>query len=444
VEVEGESGLKRQRVSLALEADRLHRAAVRLIERWLVRRKFRLTVERVLSLASLRRRLVAELVETEASFVAGLDEMHDRFVVPQTAVLSAEEVETLFANVEEIRDLHRGTLAQLRHVTASGHPHPTEFNAILLTMARNLRAFAPYCNNFTASNRLAQRVFEEDSTARHAFASLAISPVQRVARLRLLAADYVKYSPPLEDDMTELQTVLEAFTASADYLNSARLAHECRDRVARLTARGTDKTVALFHDTGHRRAHAFRLVRIRKPVSCEWCESLVWTLSKTSLRCSDCDMFVHGRCAASVPQSCSVPGAWGGREEDRRREVARRPLRVPLRLLDAADRNEKPVIVVLFADALAVLVEDEDEVDTRHIFDFADVADVGQDGRAVTVHLNNRTDDSCVLTAPSVDEAAVFVRDAAAALATLRGERWSTSLASSLQSSVDQDFALVE
>lgn len=209
----------------------LERLARRVLGRALVREAQRMEKHRT--------NVARELLATERTYVEQLGIMVDLLYRPLATekrcrgVLSAEEVRTVFSDVEVIATVNRSLLATLEERV--GHwTRTTKLGDVFLLMSDYLRVYVDYVKGYSQAletvsamgeTHAFRRFFREQiqkappAYANFNFESLLIVPVQRIPRYKMLLADMLKNMPEGHPDHATLAAALRKVGEIADWVN---------------------------------------------------------------------------------------------------------------------------------------------------------------------------------------------------------------------------------
>lgn len=209
----------------------IERLARRVLGRQLVREAQRMEKHRT--------NVARELLATERTYVEQLGIMVDLLYRPLTSekrcrgVLSAEEVRTVFSDVEVIATVNRSLLATLEERV--GHwTRTTKLGDVFLLMSDYLRVYVDYVKGYAQALETVsamgeshpfRRFFREQlrqapaAYANFNFESLLIVPIQRIPRYKMLLADMLKSMPAGHPDHATLGAALRKVGEIADWVN---------------------------------------------------------------------------------------------------------------------------------------------------------------------------------------------------------------------------------
>ncbi|XP_035714251.1 uncharacterized protein LOC110858191 isoform X2 [Folsomia candida] len=186
--------------------------------------------------SSPRGHVLAELVETERSYVESLGNLVNNYMTPLKLVdyIEASLVDEIFFQIPDILKHHKRYLAELeRRVTDDTQ----SVGDVLLDMFRDtslLDCYSLFVNNWkNAKGSLKMAVASKPPLGRFLEAkarshrgklsidSLLIMPIQRIPRYELLVKELLKHTDPTHDDHSRLILVLEKIKKFAVHIDCA-------------------------------------------------------------------------------------------------------------------------------------------------------------------------------------------------------------------------------
>ncbi|RKP06657.1 hypothetical protein THASP1DRAFT_31529 [Thamnocephalis sphaerospora] len=254
-----------------------------------------LDVTGLLRLAERRRRIVEEIVATERTYVQELTSLEKLYLRPavQRSALSAEEVRTVFGNIESLAMFHREhLLPRLEEACEKVEPgSEPPIGQVFMDHCAYIKMYSVYVNNFEhahaaldkweagKSHKRWRQVMEE---ARHQrvhtqlnIQGYLVMPVQRIPRYRLLLQELFDHTPRSHPDYQCLKAALEEISKRADEINERKRDHEQSALVLSLQRRikGSEKLPLLQPHRRFVREFSLRSVR----------ESRLHTMRRTRL-----------------------------------------------------------------------------------------------------------------------------------------------------------------
>jgi hypothetical protein len=184
-----------------------------------------------------RKRVVDELLTTEANYVKGLEVVVKQVVSPlkQTTlrVLNEEELDVIFLNIEEILTLQQNFLDLLQKRVATWSTKAT-IGDVILDNCDFLIKYKKYLTNYNTSlvalRHLVKRKpdfaqikqsfeVQQQKTTALTLDSFLIMPVQRIPRYVLLLKELLKYTNPSHPDFPLLEQAYAKVKKILDELN---------------------------------------------------------------------------------------------------------------------------------------------------------------------------------------------------------------------------------
>jgi len=146
-------------------------------------------------------------------------------------IVTKEEVETLFSNVELILNVNQELLTQLQQKMATW-TDTTIIGDVFLATAPYLKSYTQYCNNYPK----AMAMYNKKKTTHPRFtkfvetmrprtenlelSSYFLLPVQRIPRYKMLLQDVVKHTWETHPDFENLVKALKLVTDITEYINT--------------------------------------------------------------------------------------------------------------------------------------------------------------------------------------------------------------------------------
>ena len=211
------------------------------------------------SSSSQRASVLSELVETERSYVSGLECLTRVFANPirltpkalllrkgirsdheknsSQRLLAPEDTTSMFSNVDTLQSFHeellRVLLERISTPSALADPASAVVGDIFVARAPFLRMYSTYLNNYQMALSTLRRIEEQNSDFRAFLASahkdpalgglnivaFLLLPVQRIPRYRLLLEALCKATPETHSDYTHLHSALQKVGEIADQVN---------------------------------------------------------------------------------------------------------------------------------------------------------------------------------------------------------------------------------
>lgn len=174
-----------------------------------------------------RVRLVLEMVDTERTYVAALAAVRERYLgtgMVGSFVLGADDAFCLFANLEDLHDLHLALYRRLQRLLCTWTPTacvaPTLIE-VLGPVAES--AYETYSANQADALEFLERLRYEERIPDQewrALESTLIQPIQRVPRYLMLLREIASHSPPDHPDLEPIAQALQALARVGSQMQS--------------------------------------------------------------------------------------------------------------------------------------------------------------------------------------------------------------------------------
>ncbi|XP_068778751.1 proto-oncogene vav [Struthio camelus] len=178
-----------------------------------------------------------EIRQTEEKYTETLESICQHFLRPLRRFLQPQDLESIFINIEDLLQLHRLFLAELR-VVLGGPGGARGLPPLFLTYKERFLLYGRYCSQVeAASRRLDQLAAATDlrmklqecsqraNNGRFSLRDLLMVPMQRVLKYHLLLQELVKYTPePTERE--SLRVALDAMRDLAQCVNEVKRDNE--------------------------------------------------------------------------------------------------------------------------------------------------------------------------------------------------------------------------
>lgn len=181
-----------------------------------VRVAMKLTPDQRAKMEVTRRRLITEMLETEVTYVQGLQVLTKVYRIPllQTDILPKAQVDKLFSNIESLLELNERFCAELRAIAES---RTQCVGPLFISYAPLFRIYKTFVNNHeSAASQLGKLLADRGGMQRFkdfhkeceqkpeaqglSLASFLIMPIQRIPRYKLLLVEVIKNTPPEHPD----------------------------------------------------------------------------------------------------------------------------------------------------------------------------------------------------------------------------------------------------
>ncbi|TRY76816.1 hypothetical protein TCAL_03502, partial [Tigriopus californicus] len=186
------------------------------------------------TMEGLRARAVAEVVQSEKSYLRHLEIVQEYFMDPlrEKSWLTQADFVTIFGDFPAILQVNRELLKSLECST-------DKIGQVFLELAPYLKFYSTYAQEFQASAKLVERYCDKSKSFRQFIAdqesrpevqlklnALLITPVQRIPRYKMLLEDVIKNTPDCHPDKANLQNALTQIDAVAWHINDQLREHE--------------------------------------------------------------------------------------------------------------------------------------------------------------------------------------------------------------------------
>ena len=184
------------------------------VRRVLVERAYQMKINR-------RNHIAKEILQTEQSYVKGLDTLHTVFQDPlaKEKIIPAESIRTIFGSVGVIHATSRNLLAQLEERMEKWYTEGQRIGDIFLGIVKMLKVYADYVNNYNTAIEEISRLKKENKEFRSFLKnsikqcggldinSYLVLPIQRIPRYVMLLEEMYKYTPDYHKDRKDLGQV---------------------------------------------------------------------------------------------------------------------------------------------------------------------------------------------------------------------------------------------
>lgn len=179
------------------------------------------------TMEGLRARAVAEVVQSEKSYLRHLEIVQEFFMNPlqEKSWLTQADFVTIFGDFPAILQVNRELLKSLECST-------DKIGQVFLELAPYLKFYSTYAQEFQASAKLVEKYCDKSKSFRQFIAdqesrpevqlklnALLITPVQRIPRYKMLLEDVIKNTPDCHPDKANLQNALTQIDAVAWHIN---------------------------------------------------------------------------------------------------------------------------------------------------------------------------------------------------------------------------------
>jgi len=181
----------------------------------------------------MRFKIVSEIVQTELSYVRTLDTVCNLFVreFRQNTKIRQEDVNAIFANVDQILAIHRAFVQGLEVVIKNWDADNAGIGQHFLRLNEQLVApYSVYINNYNNAMATVDRLTTKKEikewmatllaqSKQNMLSGFLIQVIQRIPRYILLITDLIKHTSGPHADYDDLCDALEALKVSADQIN---------------------------------------------------------------------------------------------------------------------------------------------------------------------------------------------------------------------------------
>ena len=200
--------------------------------------------------------IVTEICDTEENYVNGLTHALTVYRAPlldavqrgkKAAILTREQIDAIFANMETIRDYNAVFLDILKSRLAQWGPC-TEIGDTFLVISRLLLSYTEYVNNYSRAIdtlgklRAANAAFgafmddADNEDVNLKLVSILIFPIQRVPRYILLIQDLLKHTNADHPDYRNLEQALDAMNKTGTSINESKREAENTSKLAEINS----------------------------------------------------------------------------------------------------------------------------------------------------------------------------------------------------------------
>ena len=209
--------------------------AARIIQRCYRRYHFRTKVRPIeYKTGHERLSFIKEIVQTERTYIHTLEVLVSEYLFPLRKRLSVSDIEAIFGNVEMILKMNRGLYDSL--FERRSDPKKFGIGDIFMEFVPFLLLYSTYINNYESSTvRVSELKKSKDfveflsqtsKRAGHNFASLMITPVQRIPRYVMLLEGVLKNTEQVHPDYSVLSEVLAKIKKVALQINKNKYIDE--------------------------------------------------------------------------------------------------------------------------------------------------------------------------------------------------------------------------
>ncbi|KAI9595766.1 Dbl homology domain-containing protein [Syncephalis fuscata] len=201
--------------------------------------------ERASNMERRRQEAIYELIATEESYVADLEIVDELFYRPMKKLLSRNDFEAVFSNLDAIRVATERLMHVLRRRQWQGQFHVATIGDLFIEKMPSLECYVAYCANHMEATAKLQLLLQTDPRLNHwlkrrqsdplcrnlDLASFLLQPMQRVTRYALLLRQICSYTPLKHADHTSIR---QAVDLAEDLLRRSNEAARDRADLSRL------------------------------------------------------------------------------------------------------------------------------------------------------------------------------------------------------------------
>ena len=249
---------------------------------------------------SKRTYIVEEILETERTYVNGLNGLLQEFDKPLARVIKPEETRTIFSNIHALLGMHKLLLDNLQD-RMNKWSEQQVIGDVLAQLIPFLKMYSTYINAFDTTNGLIEKLKKKNNdfrlllpTCKHGIhegdlglSSLLLTPIQRIPRYVLLLKDLQKNTDPGHPDFDNLQKACDAIQAIASEINERKRRDEQSKRIATLS---TEISKAL-----HNSPHNWFRHKTERELPCDVCKKVI-VAGKKCYSCDVCGQNTHLDC----------------------------------------------------------------------------------------------------------------------------------------------------
>ncbi|OQR77700.1 hypothetical protein BIW11_06905 [Tropilaelaps mercedesae] len=187
----------------------------------------------------IRTKVVQELINTEQDFVQHLRDIVEGYLLrcrSRPAMFTAEQVGTIFGNVEQLYVFQKSFLTKLASCVNPQQPHASCIGDCFLRFRKEFSIYSEYCNNHPLAMGLLEQLYRQPEYARFfedcrrsrggmcdiSLDGFLLTPVQRICKYPLQLAELLKYTPPRHPDRAQVTLALESMRGVAHMVNERK------------------------------------------------------------------------------------------------------------------------------------------------------------------------------------------------------------------------------
>ncbi|KAJ8372967.1 hypothetical protein AAFF_G00272480 [Aldrovandia affinis] len=183
-----------------------------------------------------------EIQETEAKYYKTLEDIEKNYMIPLNQVLSPQDMEAIFLNLEEVIKVH---LALLKAIDVNMMSGGNGLGKIFLDFKERLLIYGQYCSHMEGAQKTLDdlitsrddiRMKVEECTMRvqegkFKLQDLLVVPMQRILKYHLLLKELLSHSAD-RPERQQLREALEAMQDLAMYINEVKRDNETLKKIS--------------------------------------------------------------------------------------------------------------------------------------------------------------------------------------------------------------------
>ncbi|XP_078357536.1 proto-oncogene vav-like [Oculina patagonica] len=188
--------------------------------------------ERQTSIEEKRKYVVAELLETEKSYVEALSMIQEHFIKRLQSMMSPDDKAKIFINIEDLLRIHTKFVGKLEKGCSNGG---LQISPVFLDFRDDLLKYGKYCTKMSEAQSYIDELSRTDpkfregleecqrrAKSKFALRSLLVVPFQRVLKYPLLIQELNKQTKSTHPDKKGLEKALAAVQDVAKFINQLK------------------------------------------------------------------------------------------------------------------------------------------------------------------------------------------------------------------------------
>ncbi|XP_016894058.1 guanine nucleotide exchange factor VAV2 isoform X15 [Cynoglossus semilaevis] len=185
---------------------------------------------------------LVEIQETEAKYYKTLEDIEKNYMIPLRQVLSPQDMEAIFVNLEDVIKVH---FALLRAIDLNMVSGGSDLGKIFLDFKESLLIYGQYCSHMENAQKTLDelmatredvRIKVEECTmkvqeGKFKLQDLLVVPMQRVLKYHLLLKELLSHSTD-RPERQQLKEALEAMQDLAMYINEVKRDNETLKKIS--------------------------------------------------------------------------------------------------------------------------------------------------------------------------------------------------------------------